>query len=288
MQTFNPDPSGSPGAWSAQQIRARSRWRSIQKLIGDDQLVRCWRGSYSTPQASQLIRLTALQEAIGGQLIACHQTAASLHGFGVLDDGLLHVITPDSRSLRPRQGVVLHQWHPRTPMTRIEGFLVTSAADTAIDVSCSAQEIDQLAVLDAALRAATTRVELSESLERAKGRRGIRTVKHWIAFADAAAESPMESRTRFRALAAGLPAPELQIQVDVPGGSRWLDMGWRHKLVGLEYDGVEFHSGDGRLARDRRRHNEILRAGWTLVYATAPDIWRQPGPLIAQLRELIG
>ena len=65
-------------------------------------------------------------------------------------------------------------------------------------------------------------------------------------------------------------------------------MGWRRKRIGLEYDGVEFHTGDGRLAHDRKRHNELVQAGWTMVYATATDIWRQPVPLISHLRRLIG
>ena len=234
-----------------------------------------------------LIRLTALQMAIGSQLVACHQTAAALHGFGVLDDGLLHVTTPDGRSLRKRQGVVVHQWVPRLAMSTIGGLAVTSAGDTAIDVCCTCDEIDVLPVLDAALRAGVGHGNLVASLDAAKGRRGVKAVRPWLDFADAAAASPMESRARFRAIAGGLPAPELQVQVETTSGMRWLDMGWRRKRIGLEYDGQEFHSGDGRLARDRRRHNALTQAGWTMLYATATDIWKDPAPLISQLHRLI-
>lgn len=269
-------------------MSASSRWRSVRKLLAEEQLARCWRGSYSTPDAPLLIRLKALELSVGVRLIACHQTAASLHGFGVLNDGLLHVTSLDGRSLRKRDGVVMHQWVPRMAPRAMDGFLVTTAADTAIDVCCNCPEIDVLPVLDAALRSGLDRRTLATSLNTAKGRRGIRETKHWSAFADPAAESPMESRARFRAIAGGLPTPELQVRVDVSGGTRWLDMGWRSRRIGLEYDGEEFHSGDGSLARDRRRHNELVQAGWTMVYATATDIWRQPAPLISHLRALIG
>lgn len=282
-----PDPTGAPQAWGAGQIRASSRWRHVQRLIATEQLTKSWRGSYLTPNASVLVRLAALQLAVGVRLVACHQTAAGLHGFGVLDDGLLHVTTPDGRSLRKRHGVVVHQWVPRLAMSTVSGFAATSAADTAIDVCCTCDEIDVLPVLDAALRAGISDRELAIALDAAKGRRGVKVLRSWLEFADAAAESPMESRARFRAIAGGLPKPELQVPVETATGTRWLDIGWRRKRVGLEYDGQEFHSGDGRLARDRHRHNALTQAGWTILYATATDIWRNPAPLMSQLRGLI-
>lgn len=274
----HPAPSNDfPGAWTTRQIQADSHWRSVQKMIVDGQMAHSWRGSYISPAAPLPARLSALELAIGVPLVACHATAAALHGFGVVNDGLLHETSADGRSLRKRQGVVVHQWIPRSDPVFTGGFLATAAPDTAIDVVCTSKEIDVLAILDAALRCGVMPAELTRAMAKA-----------WLPFASGAAESPMESRTRFRTIAAGLPAPELQIRVDVPGGVRWLDMGWRTRRIGLEYDGEEFHSGDGKLASDRQRHNELVRAGWTMVYATAADIYRRPDPFVAHLRTLIG
>ncbi len=61
-----------------------------------------------------------------------------------------------------------------------------------------------------------------------------------------------------------LPAPELQISVDVaapgPVGSM-ARLAWRSARVGLEFDGQDFHSGDGSLDRDRRRMRRTVGGG---------------------------
>lgn len=82
----------------------------------------------------------------------------------------------------------------------------------------------------------------------------------------------MESRTRARILAHGLPVPQLQIPVVTAAGKRYIDAGWEQYRVGVDYEGVEFHTGDGRMAKDRRRHNALTDDGWTMFYPTAVDI----------------
>ncbi len=276
-----------PRAWTSRDLRAGSHWRSAQQLVVSDQLVHCWRGAYFTNGSDLLTRLQALQLAVGVPLIACHCSAAALHGFGVLDDGRLHVTAADGRSLRRRSGVVMHQWVPRHDLAPLDGFRATAAADTAVDIACTSSEIDLLAVLDAAMQVGVSRADLLRAVESARGRRGITKVKTWILHADPRAQSPMESRTRYRVVAAGLPIPGLQVRVDVPGGVRYLDLGWRRKRVGLEFDGEEFDTGDGRMARDRQRHNELMGEGWTIVYATAVDVFRYPESFLARLRALL-
>lgn len=214
-----------PGAWSARQIRARPRWRQVRAKIEDEQLIRPWRGAYCTPDAPLVTRLAALELAVGVPLVACDRTAAALHGFGVCDDGQLHVTALDGRSLRRRTGVRVHQWVPRSQTIVADGFLATAPADTAIDVAASGREIDILPVLDAALAVGVPDTDLDEAVVRAKGRRGMTAVRGWSSMADGRAQSPMESRTRYRLICGGLPPPELQIRVELPGQTRFLDAG---------------------------------------------------------------
>jgi len=54
--------------------------------------------------------------------------------------------------------------------------------------------------------------------------------------------------------------------------------------LGLEYDGVEFHTGKA-LTRDRARLNALTRAGWTIQSVTAPMLWGGRAQLVAELRE---
>lgn len=274
---------------STQQLLPTLGWRGIAAAVTSGLIQHPWRGVYVDPSADIRCRFLALQVSVGRELVACHRTAAALHGFGVIDDGLLHVTTADGSSLRRRQGVVIHQTVPRGDLRDRNGLWLTGAADTAVDVACSGREIDVLAVFDAALGCgAVSHDEVLAAIDRAHRRRGIIAARRWAGAANGLSESAMESRTRFRILEAGLPAPELQVVVPVAlGGLRRLDLGWPHRRVGLEYDGEDFHSGDGSLVKDRRRHNELTDAGWTVLYATARDIYVDPAPLVAALRRLL-
>ena len=277
------------GYLTTQDLRERLGWRGMAAAVSSGLTMHPWRGVYVDGAADHLCRLLALQSSVGRQIVACHGTAALLHGFGVIDDGTLHVTTADGRSLRQRPGVLIHQTVPRSRLISHGGILLTGAADTAVDVAGSGREIDILAVLDAALRSgATTKPELLAATERARRRRGVVAVRRWADQADGLAESAMESRTRFQVLRAKLPTPELQLLVPVGAGRvRRLDLAWRGPKVGLEYDGEDFHSGDGSLRRDRQRHNELTEAGWTVLYATAADVYVNPEPLVAALRRLV-
>ena len=45
-----------------------------------------------------------------------------------------------------------------------------------------------------------------------------------------------------------------------------LDMGWRSRRIGLEYDGEEFHSSQAAREHDEARREELRRRfGWTVI-----------------------
>jgi very-short-patch-repair endonuclease len=247
-----------------------------------------WRRALCLPDPDLERRLLALQDRIGTCLVACDRTAAQLHGFGVLPDGALHVMAAPGRPLRDVLGVRIHQGVPRLPTKRLGRVVVTDPAETAIEVARAAADVDVLAVLDAARHSGVTPDSLSGAVTLARGSRGITGVRQWLERADPRAESAMESRTRWRILDAGLPAPDLQVLVAIgPGVFRRVDLGWRRRRVALEYDGAGFCAPAGSMARDRVRHRQLLHAGWTMLYATESDIRRDPAPLLARLRPLL-
>ncbi|MDQ3106263.1 MAG: hypothetical protein M3Q68_00465 [Actinomycetota bacterium] len=63
--------------------------------------------------------------------------------------------------------------------------------------------------------------------------------------------------------AAGFERPAQQVRVETTIGTCFVDVGWRSKSVGFEYDSVEFHVE--RFHEDRDRLRALKRAGW--------DIW---------------
>ena len=108
-------------------------------------------------------------------------------------------------------------------------------------------------------------------------------VRGLLALADPRAESPPESWLRWVCHNAGLPPPEPQFWVECAHG-RWfrLDLAWPEFRLGLEYDGVEFHTGRA-LTNDRARHNALAAQGWTVLSVTAPMFWDGREQLIRQV-----
>lgn len=93
---------------------------------------------------------------IGGDLVACHTTAAAIWGFDIRTDDRLHFLGPPDVDNRRRPGL---QVHPSVLGTddavRLSGILCTPPARTACDVVRLTAPIDGLAVLDRALASRT-------------------------------------------------------------------------------------------------------------------------------------
>ena len=234
------------------------------------------------------LRVTSAGLSVGRPLIACLHTAAELHGFGVLAAATTHVATPPSRPLSRRPDLWPHQlaMHPLDLTALPSGICATTPERTAVDLARTLPPLDALPVLDAAIATGTCSPDsLAGELRRQTGQRGVAKARELVRIADGRAESPQESRLRLRCHDAGLPRPTPQQPVaDRWGHARhWLDLGWEDAMVGLEYDGVDGHTGRAALRRDRRRHNWLTDRGWQVFYATDLDVYRDHMDLLRKV-----
>lgn len=249
-----------------------------------------WPGLYADGEAPDdiptLIRAASLW--LGGDLVACHSTAALLWGFDLrAPDGArrepLHFLGPSAMDNRALTGLRVHPSSLGTDdAVRRAGVWCTPPARTACDVGRLASPIDVLASLDAALGAGVcTRQQLMGACGRQRGLRGVVRLSRLIPVADGRAESPMESRMRWRFIDGGLPAPELQVEVGEGSRLHRLDTGWRDDRLGAEFDGLEAHMTRQQLAADRDRHNWLTERDWRLLHFTAVDVYRRWEPMVA-------
>ena len=261
---------------SAAEVRARLRrgeWRRTP-----------WAGVYVDGELPDdvpaLVRAASLW--LGGDLVACHTTAALLWGFDLRSSEAaraqpLHFLGPAGLNNRRVRGLQVHCSHLGTvDAVRHRGVWCTSPARTACDVVRLGAPIDGLASLDAALRSGTCTPELLPA--EAEGQSGLRQVvrlRQLIPIADERAESPMESRMRWRFIDGGLPPPELQVEVRADGRCHRLDTGWEESRLGAEFDGLEAHMTREQLDADRNRHNWLDERGWRLLHFTAVDVYRR-------------
>ena len=93
----------------------------------------------------------------------------------------------------------------------------------------------------------------------------------------------METRLRWLLIEAGLPRP--QVQVNLRNGAGMFvgraDLYYPEARLVLEYDGGNHRE---RLVEDDRRQNLVVSAGYRLLRFTAADIYSHADVVIAQVR----
>ncbi|HYR48806.1 MAG TPA: DUF559 domain-containing protein [Candidatus Eisenbacteria bacterium] len=146
---------------------------------------------------------------------------------------------------------------------------------------------EAVVIADMALHAGLVRrADLSEWVDRRGGRKGVGAMRLLLEFAEAATESPMETRLRMLLVLNGLPRPDVQVTVRDERGS-FLgrpDLYYREHRLGIEYDG-ETHRAS--LVEDNRRQNRLLLADIRLLRFTAADVLRRPDAVVTQVRNAL-
>jgi very-short-patch-repair endonuclease len=71
----------------------------------------------------------------------------------------------------------------------------------------------------------------------------------------------------------------------VSAGGRWyeLDVAFPSGRLAIEFDGRAFHSDARAFQRDRRRQNDLIAAGWTVLRFTWADLAERPEEVIARI-----
>lgn len=225
---------------------------------------------------------------LNDQHVVCEASATILHGLPTL-------AVPARPELSVPRKRATHRNGSRTAVltpgetTAWFGVPVTDIARTIVD-SARHDRRDGLLAADAALHEELVTVELIEAaLDGARSRRGIRQAREVLALAEPKAESPLETLTRLAIHDSGLPMPEPQVEIEVPGRRRPLrvDLMWPgHRLI-LEVDGREKYRDDA-LWDEKRRERALRRLGYTVERVVWDDVMNQWPVTEALLRELLG
>jgi hypothetical protein len=196
--------------------------------------------------------------------------ASALHGAEWVDDTEPIEILVDDR--RRQSGLIVRMDRVADDEVMILGDLpVTTLARTAFDLGRHQKRSAAIARLDALMRAAPfSAAEVSMLMQRYGPVRGVRQLRDLLPLVDPGAASPQESRIRLLLIDNGFPIPETQIPVldgDVPFA--YLDMGWRHIQLAVEYDGDQHRTDRPQYVKDMRRLPTIAKRGWEVVRVIA-------------------
>lgn len=209
--------------------------------------------------------------------------ASALHGANWVDDNEPVEVLVDER--RRQSGLVVRMDRVAVDeVITVDGLSVTTPSRTAYDLGRHLRRTAAMARLDALCRAAPFSLEEVEViLDRYGPARGVRQLRELVALVDAGAESPKESWLRLLVVDGGLPVPETQIPVWENGFPfAYLDMGWRHIQLALEYDGDQHRTDRRQYLTDLRRIPRLESLGWEVIRVVAED---RPAEVLWRVRE---
>jgi Transcriptional regulator, AbiEi antitoxin len=175
---------------------------------------------------------------------------------------------------------------PGDDVVRIDGFAVTSAARTVVDLGRTLSTSAAVAALDCALhRHLTTPAEIEAVLLRCWNWPGIRRAARAMALADARSESPLESISRLvlRRLHLPLPVPQPEIFTAPGVFIGRVDFYWDEFGVVGEADGAgKYDLAPTSLLEEKRRQEALEDAG-VVVTRWGWDQVRRPRELGRQV-----
>ncbi|MGY0005083.1 DUF559 domain-containing protein, partial [Micromonospora sp. I033] len=261
----------------------------IRHRVEQGRLRRLSRGVYGT-QDDFGSHLRAIFRRLPPSALVGFQTGAQLHGFGAVSSAEVHVIVPAGCVVPRIRGVVAHEAALPVPgPVEIAGVPCAPAARCAVDLARVLRRMDAMPLLDLCLRSgACGPDELRAEAGRHGGLRGVCQARQLVVLADPRAECRQESQLRLLLVDGGLPAPEPQLWVaDRYGAPRYrLDLGYRQRKIGIEYDGVS-HLDRDRLRHDRSRMNWLAANGWRMRHFTDVDLYRRPRHVTSTIAALL-
>jgi very-short-patch-repair endonuclease len=166
---------------------------------------------------------------------------------------------------------------------------VTVPARILFDLAGVAPNLIEGAFNDALLRHLTTIRAVERLLERTgtQGRPGVAALAELVAlFRDGRRPTQSELEDDLLALLRrfGLPEPEQQFEVKVPGrGSVWLDFAYSDVRFGVEADGDRYHSSPTERAKGRRRDASLAVLDWEVMHFGRVEIDETPREVAAQV-----
>ncbi|MET8372582.1 type IV toxin-antitoxin system AbiEi family antitoxin domain-containing protein [Micromonospora sp. DT68] len=261
----------------------------VRRLAEQSRLRRLSRSVYA-PSAYSPKHLPAIFRRLPDSAVVGFHTGAQLHGFGDARSADVHIIVPAGESVPHIRGVVAHEavLPVRDPVL-LGGVPCAPAARCAVDLARSMRRMDAMPLLDLCLRVGACRPEeLRIEVDRHERLRGVCQARELVPRADPRAECRQESQLRLVLIDGGLPPPEPQLWVPDGNGIPLyrLDLGYRQRRVGVEYDGSS-HLDRDRLRRDRSRMNWLAANGWQMRHFTDLDLYRRPAHIIATLAPLL-
>jgi very-short-patch-repair endonuclease len=282
------------GSVSVAQLRAlRLSRHTVARWTSEHRLERCAPGVLRLV-GSPIIweqRLMSGLLSLGRSAAVSHRAAARLHGLDrSTTDEVEFLVDRGQRNSRLADRVHSSGLIGRRDVVTVDGFRVTSATRTIIDLANIDVETDRLrAAIDSAVRLQLSspqviRRRLAEV--RRRGRAGVRMLDELLV--DAGGHTMLERDFLRLMREAGLPRPRTQVIFrDGQRTAARVDFLFPEFMLVVEVSGRLGHSSPAERARDAQRRNELQDIGLRVYEFTWEQVTKRPGWVQEQMRRLL-
>ncbi|MGH8823196.1 MAG: DUF559 domain-containing protein [Jiangellaceae bacterium] len=240
--------------------------------------------------------LRAATRAVAGLLYAgdrawfSHATAARLRGIDPqIVDPRIWITVPIDVVRTKRPGLQITRSRRTTGFTsEAHGFPTMTDARTIVDLARIVDHVALQRILYDVVRREVVTIEgVLAAAEDFGGRAGIAMLREVATEFSPEYESALEveADTAFRRAGIYL-EPQLEVR-DGPLLIARLDFGDERAKVGIEIDGLRFHSTQSARRYDRQRDRALRRRGWQIERFTAEDVRRTPTSMVRHVHALL-
>jgi hypothetical protein len=218
---------------------------------------------------------------------ASHASAARVWGVPVDTPPGEHVTVPELGHRLRRSGVTCHV-RPGAATT-VEGLRVTTLPDLFVELASQLSLVELVVAGDWMVRRKSVRrAELVAAAAGAPGRGGA-LARTAAAYVREKVDSPMETRIRMLIVLAGLPEPEVNLEIRDADGEvvRRYDLCWPGIRLIVEYDGRHHAERVEQWEYDLARREAIDDSEWRIIVLVAANVYRTPEATVRRLHALL-
>jgi very-short-patch-repair endonuclease len=206
--------------------------------------------------------------------------AAWWHGLVECCPAVIELTLPRDRHQAARPGLrVRRRDLAQADLVSVRGIWLTAVPLTVLECAVALGQAGPT-FLDRALQRHVRLETLRAAHRRNLGQHGSKAVGLLLAAAARGGESEAERRLVALLRRAGIEGWQLGYLVD---GYR-LDLAFPAARVAVEVDGWAYHRDAERFRQDRRRQNELVLAGWTILRFTWDDLTHRPAAVLTEIR----
>lgn len=215
---------------------------------------------------------------------ASHHSAAKVYGLPVPATSVEHVSIFDRSDRRRRDGIVGHVAAPQEVAT-VRRIRLSTPTQLFADLATYLDLVDLVVLGDAIVRRRLATPAQIVAACAARQGRSARKARRAAGYVRANVDSAMESRLRMLIVLAGLPEPEVNLELrnDSHILMCQLDLSYPGVKLAIEYDGQQHREDTTRWDNDIARGDWLARNGWRLLPVVSRGIYRRPDQTVERV-----